>query len=401
MSRFAVPVVLAVVVAGFSCAENSPPKTEPQRTTILSPPVDPSKPKETAKKQSANKDQPKAEPAARNKAPLAPAAASGNTDNPVPPKGAQYTIFCARIEGDAHVERANKYKNELLAKSGMNGWYVIHGQDQSSLYYGFYRTFNDPNDAKEVARAQGDRKRLESLTDGMQNRLFPSALFVDVESPDPQAPREWDLTKASGYWTLQIAAYKDSPQRKDAAVEAVREARAQGIPAYFYHGETISSVCIGTWPEEAVQVTAAKSDPHSTVVAATADMPGDIVEPLKNRSGLQLMRDDVRIVDPTLKETMVKYPYHAVNGLQMVKRVNGQDVPDPSLLVKIPRTEEQTAAATAPPPPPQQSFERDPLRDDPTLTAAPAQQATQPPPPPNRKPPADAPGKGKLKSIGK
>ena len=68
-----------------------------------------------------------------------------------------------------------------------------------------------------------------------------SSLIVPIDSPDPVAPPEWNLANAKGYWSLQIAAYKDSPKRKEAAVEAVREARKNGVEAYYYHGETTSS----------------------------------------------------------------------------------------------------------------------------------------------------------------
>ena len=66
-------------------------------------------------------------------------------------------------------------------------------------------------------------RTIQSMADQSGNPLFPHSFFVEVTTPDPQAPAEWNLANANGYWSLQIAAYKDSPKRKQYAVEAVRE----------------------------------------------------------------------------------------------------------------------------------------------------------------------------------
>src|SRR5205085_4678908 len=132
--------------------------------------------------------------------------------------------------------------------SGMKEWYAIHQDAESVIYYGFYRSINDPKDSRETQRAQRDKKKIDSLVDAAGNRLFTQPFFVEVTSPDPAAPPEWNLANASqlgGYWSLQIAAYKASPARKEAAAEAVREARKRGVPAYYYHGEAPSSGCLG------------------------------------------------------------------------------------------------------------------------------------------------------------
>src|SRR5205085_9341649 len=126
-------------------------------------------------------------------------------------------------------------------------------ETQSVLYYGYYRAYNDTNDLNESRRAQDDRAKLDKLQDAQGERPFASSIFVELTSPDPEAPAEWNLANAKGYWSLQIAAYKDSPDRKKAAVDSVRAAREKGIEAYYFHGPTTSSVCIGCWPREAVK----------------------------------------------------------------------------------------------------------------------------------------------------
>ena len=81
--------------------------------------------------------------------------------------------------------------------------------------------------------------------DANGTRLFPAVILTKLDTPDPSSPPEWDLTRAAGAYSLQIAVFKDSPERRAAAVEAVRAARAGGYDAYYYHGPTASSVCIG------------------------------------------------------------------------------------------------------------------------------------------------------------
>jgi hypothetical protein len=407
---------LGLGVSSLSCTENAPPQQSPprERATILSPPVS-----NNALATSSKTPKTEAKPApavtgkpVKNRAPLtASAAPPGGSDSPVPPKGAQYTIFCARIDGDAHVERCNKLKNDLIAKTRMNGWYVIHEERQSLLYYGFYRSFNDPKDPQESARAQADRHRVASITDEMQNRPFQNSLFVDVESPDPVAPREWNLTNAKGYWTLQIAAYKDSPQRKEAAVEAVREARKQGIEAYFFHGETVSSVCIGAWPEEAIRYERpgrqGKFETEQMVVGQpvivdankpNAQGPVNQLLPDSAKRNLRVMEGKVEIVDPTLLATMKQYPTHVVNGMTMVKRVEGKEIPDPSLVVKIPHQDEPDPSIASTPGAltPNPILTADPIQTDLPPQATQQQSGQRKP----QQPQPQQPGLGKLKSVG-
>lgn len=304
---------------------------------------------------------------------------------PVPPKGAQYTIFCARIEGDAHVERSNRLKNDLIQKSGLRDWYVLHDDRQSLLYHGYYRTFNDTADRREMERAQSDLKRVKAMSvDGY--RMFPSALFVDLDAPDPVAPPEWNLLNARGSWSLQIAAYKDSPLRKEAAVEAVREARKQGIEAYFYHGDTVSSVCLGAWPEEAVSVReAGMENANSTdpFLVTPAGLPDEVVRDVRD---VKVLREEVQILDPTLLATMRQYPHHAVNGEQIGRMVNGKQVFDPSLLIKIPERPQGSDGLAGAGIEPNNGPGAGPGSDSRSSSPAP-----RPAPPP--------PGRGKLKSV--
>ena len=69
-----------------------------------------------------------------------PAPAADPNAAPIPPKDAQYTLYCQAVAGSDHVERANQFKNQLLQSTPLKDWYVIHQETDSVLYYGFYRS---------------------------------------------------------------------------------------------------------------------------------------------------------------------------------------------------------------------------------------------------------------------
>jgi hypothetical protein len=315
--------------------------------------------------------------------PAAPAAPTRGTsaaggadvsDVPLAPKDARWTIFCATIADDNHVETARGLKAALMKKTDMREWYILHESGQSRLYYGFYRSINEPADAAESKRAQSDRKKVEELRDGAQEQPFRDCHFVQLSSPDPESPPEWNLVNVpeDKAWTLIIGAYKDHPDRKKAAVEAVRDARARGEEAYYFHGDSVSNVCIGAWPEEAMseeRVDAregvnTRRDPV-LVLPPGMKAPGKVT----NREG-----EDVRVVgqkvvpvDRSLIAKIEAYPHMGVNGdYLLIKGKGGKTRRHGSEVRRIPRPEEslfrdnvaqaaeEDAAAAA----------RNPFRDD-------------------------------------
>jgi hypothetical protein len=264
---------------------------------------------------------------------------------PIPPKGAQYTLFCQRIVGPDHYERSRALRKALHDSTPMKDWYVVHSGDYSTLYYGFYRTIDrrDPVDGKEGQRAINDLDAIRAMTDANGMRPFSASLPARIDSPDPSANPAWDLSRTDGYWSLQIAAYKDSPDRKEAAVESVRAARAQGIEAYYYHGPTISSVCIGSWPREAareIDVAQQNVNPDAPVVVTAKPMSPNLAKQYNER-GITTAAPEVVPVDPTLLEAMRRFPDEAINGQVMAHRMKDPTtgveklVPDRSFLVKI------------------------------------------------------------------
>src|SRR5687767_7430671 len=168
------------------------------------------------------------------------------------PKDARWTIYCGTFGGADHLAQAKAAREKLTQMSRMRDWYLVTADGRSTLYYGYYRSINDQKDPKESQRAQEDRKAVLALTDATGRKLFSTAFLVELDSADPASMPEWDLENVKGVYTVQVAVYKGSHERKQFALDAVRKARELGYPAYYYHGPTASSVCVGAWPAEAV-----------------------------------------------------------------------------------------------------------------------------------------------------
>jgi hypothetical protein len=271
-------------------------------------------------------------------------AANGNASAGIgAPKDARFTVFCGTFSGPGHIQQAKAMKEQLAAKSGMRDWYTVSGEGQTTLYYGFYREVNEQIDAREGTRAQLDRKRIAAMTGTNGGRLFNSVLLVGIDEVDPSSPPEWNLENAKGVWTVQIGVYKDHPQRKQYAVDVVRDFRKQGYEAYYYHGPTASSVCIGVWPAESVKADdeIRMTDPNAVPLIAPGSLP--VKEGITTPDGrpIQVMRTKTQVLDESLLATMRAFPNHFVNG------VTGQTIKDPrtgqtraemepSLLVRVP-----------------------------------------------------------------
>lgn len=268
---------------------------------------------------------------------------SANSASFVPPPNARWTIICQVFTGDTHQADATRAKEYWIHRTGLPGFYIIHEQNQSTLYYGYYQTIS----GKGSERAQADRRKIEQLANDTGDRPFLGCIFVELIPKDPPAPAEWNLVNAKGYWSLQVGVYESDPRRKEVAVESVRDMRAHGIDAYFYHGPTASSVCIGTWPKDAVKQEQAKPNPDEPVLVSNRPVGnGDIR--LRSGQKVQEVVPKVQILDPSLRAMMEKYPYEAINGEMELRDANGKLIkgPTPSYIVVIPH-QQSPAGGTA------------------------------------------------------
>lgn len=357
--------LMAVGVA--SCGENGPPPG--QSNTTMKPAM--------------LKAGPAGSPAGTKSSP--PAKLAGN-DTPVPPKDARWTIMCDSIEGPGHVENARDFKAMLAKRSGLSDWYVVHHERESTIYYGFYRSLDNPAERK---RAQDDRTRIAMLTDNLGNRMLRGNVLVAVNAPDPAAPPEWNLvnTPRTAYWSIEIATFAGDPRRKEAAVDMVRQLREHGEKdAYYFHGPSASSVCIGAWPRDAVKEQGMRADAHSV----SADQPivvfGDLLPPnvaadvREPGTGKRMLVEGMQLeyLDAGMKEKAKEYPVHAVNYEVHGTTSGGKTIPDPSVLIVIPHDESGTG------------------EDDSLLTGG-SERGSQPP---TARQAPSSPGDAALRSIG-
>jgi hypothetical protein len=281
---------------------------------------------------------------------------------------AQWTILVYTERGPGHIEQAAADKQLIIQKTGRTkDCYVISQTDVSNIYFGTYRAIDDPKDRREADRARADLKLVKDLQMYVEGpggagrelaRPFEHCSLVQMSAPDPDSPPEWDLRnvdkdkdpkdKTRAFWSLQVMAFKGIAERKRYAVEMVRELREkEGVQAYYYHGESVSSVCVGTWPPLAVKAqdsdgTDARTlSPHSdqTALLVTSEpLPDGIVPRKQNGQDVIAVSPKLEVMDPTLVAMIRKYPDHIVNGwVTFHKTRSGGKVKDPTFLVVIPR----------------------------------------------------------------
>jgi hypothetical protein len=269
------------------------------------------------------------------------------------PKDARWTLYCTSLTGPDRIARATQLKSYLLAHSPFRDWYVVHNEQDSTLFYGFYSSVERNDNPRAAERAHADRKAIGEWKDETGQRPFQACFFVPITPPNPVAPAEWNLENAppDRYWSVQIMAFQDNALRKQAAVQAVKDLRDKGVEAYYYHGETISSVCVGSWPRQAVKQQESDSgramNEDDAVLVSNVPLPARFKNArLRTADGKRVVSyaQRVEIADPSLQATFNQFPDHAVNyeiQRRKIKDDDGKvhDVSDPSFLVVIPRPE--------------------------------------------------------------
>lgn len=280
-----------------------------------------------------------------SKPPLTAAADAGDASpqKTAPPSDAQWTIFCTSLSGPSHVADARRLKEQLVSNTQLKDWHIVHGEAESAIYYGYYASANN-------SANQADLQRIKALTSG-NNRPFADASVVKLNSSDPPAPAEWNILNTNMHWSLQIGVYLDSPNRKQAAIEAVREARAQGVQAYYYHGDRASSVLIGAWPENAVRLAKPQenADRNKNVVFSTVRLPPELQKRLAQDKNTVAVTPDLEVLDKSMIDAMKKYPDHYINGEVFVSRTRDPqtnrmvETRDKSFLIVIPSKADQSA----------------------------------------------------------
>jgi hypothetical protein len=327
-------------------------------------------------------------------------------DGPSPPKDAMWTFNCRSFTGPYRVQLAKQALEGVKQLTGWKGWYIIHleQEEESTLFFGYYRTCPlrdvEGGDPKEAEQAREDLRNIRALRDTDGNAVFPFVYPTEIPRPGSEGPPEYDLrnTPADRYWSLLVAEYRDNPERKKAAVDAVKILRKDNTEAYYLHGPTTSGVCVGAWPRSAIKeqesdVAVDRSDPNTIVKVYNFPLPKNAITDYYDMDGkhYRIFAPKVEILNASMQLAVDRNPYFAINGLVYSKRVRDRNkkeqvIPDPSLLLIIPH---KGAAITDP-------------RNSTGLSNSDAKDPAPTPPPPRPvvvPKPKDQPGTGKLRNL--
>ncbi len=215
-----------------------------------------------------------------------------------------WAIRCVSLTGAQRFQRAEQYAELLRKVKGLRPRLVqvLHVEDESRVYYGKYKRVYDKR--KKTEKFKPDPKRdlelvrmlsMDVRTETGQVRPVWPFIYATLE-PLPMGRSshpEWELRNAPGYYSLQVAVFYNTEQmrqRRYAAEQYCKLLREKGEEAYFDHGETNSSVCIGAFPKSAIQ-TYQEEDPLTGVIRVRS-----------------------RIVDRRMLALQKKYPYNLHNG---------------------------------------------------------------------------------------
>jgi len=245
-----------------------------------------------------------------------------------------WTIRCVTLRGPNRFQMADSYAAALKKVNGIKPErvQVFHETAESVVYYGKYQRVYDAKNDRETFRPDnlGALNLLRQLSMNVSDpvlgsrTVWPFQLATMDALPGGRSPHpEWELKNAPGYYSLQVAVFYntgDMRRRRYAAQEYCRILREEkGEEAYYDNGEVNSSVCIGAFPESAIQTTQ-KTDPLTGILHVTC-----------------------RIVDERMLALQRKYPYNLHNGRILYEILHdpatGRKIRDPhtSFAVEIPR----------------------------------------------------------------
>lgn len=176
-------------------------------------------------------------------------------------------IRCASLRGPQRFDQAKKCQESLRKVRGLKDSLIaVFDEDGvSTVYYGKYKLIYDPKTGKESYDPDPtkDLELIRSLSvrmrgaDGRESDVWPFRLLTMATLPGPPCRYpEWELSRNPGTYSLQVGVFYNTGQflqRKKAAEEYCKLLRDQKEEAWFHHGTTNSSVCIGSFPKDAIQ----------------------------------------------------------------------------------------------------------------------------------------------------
>jgi len=234
-------------------------------------------------------------------------------------RGSPWTILCMELAGEDRVSFVEEVAEILRKTQGIRAADVRVSRDADGftrMYYGVHYRKSDPKTGRRhiPPAMQADFDLIRQLGDESGRRYFAAARIVREPVPDVGNP-DWRLSRASGKYTLQVAAYEptdDFWDFKQAAAEHCAFLREKGHEAYYHHGPALSVVTVGAFGPEAVLT---KIENGRTITYYSDEVVG-------------LQQDEL-------------LRYNMVNaGIVRVRTEEGAEVRVPSQIVHIPQPKE-------------------------------------------------------------
>lgn len=254
--------------------------------------------------------------------------------------GVPWTILCMEMQGPFSRDHIDQFADTLKRTPGVRAGdvQILHDDDGfSRIYYGTYFRRSDRRRKRpEIPKAmRQDLRLIQELVGARGERFFARARMVRRPEPDAGNP-DWSLTRASGVYTLQVAAFEptdDLPEPKKAAAQYCDWLRSKGYEAYYHHGPACSIVTVGMFDESAVDETQPGLGYYSEQVRKLQQdellkyniVNGAVIRTLRLEFG---DLEAIRAMSPALSK-------------KQNRRTRG--VPVPSSLVRIPNDRANTA----------------------------------------------------------
>jgi len=245
----------------------------------------------------------------------------------------EWTILCISFKGPDRMQRAASAAESLKKVRGLRAANVsVQDADGAAVvYYGKYRKSAGLFSKEKKFRPDptDDLTLIRDLSIQMPDSgqiVWPFRLAALVTLPPPVRFPQWELSKAEGRYSLQVGVFYNTEtfkRRRYAAEEYCKVLRDEGQEAWFHHGPESSSVCIGSFPQRAIENIREK-DPFTGRVRFTN-----------------------RITDERMLTLQKKYPHNVHNGAVFyeVQRdpASGREVKTPhySFPVVIPGSEDE------------------------------------------------------------
>jgi len=163
----------------------------------------------------------------------------------------EFRILLEAYNGPDHAKKAVSVK-EVAERDGLMPLSIVSKQNMTELYMGRYLSTDAAE--KDLKRAQAYKS-----TRWGDFRPFARARTVLIPGNDI-GPPEWNLLNVHPryVYTVVIMTFYDDAKtgyfgRRQRAVDACRKLRNEGEQAYFHHGTTNSSVCIGLFKVNGVR----------------------------------------------------------------------------------------------------------------------------------------------------